>query len=582
MTIKLKKSILLCVGALFAAQNISAQYSMPSPSWAKDLIIYELNPKGFTSPEGPETGTFNSVREKIPYLEELGVNGIWFTGHTWGDHRHFYNIWTQYACIRHDSIEPTLGTPEEFKAMVADFHSHGIKVFLDIITHGVINYSPLILQHPSWFKGGSWGMTDFDWYGGHADLDEWWVKTHTDYVTQYGVDGYRLDVDMYRPDLWNKIKENAVQAGHPIVVFDEPFQYCEGVSDFYQAGIRLSVQTKGIDRNCRLVDNPAAFYSRFISAAKDFSVRSVLVTYSDDTQVNDLPFTLIADVPDAKIKISGLDPAKTIKGISASIAGNGGRSYYRIAGAKSDIRSFPLFISGLSEITVSFTPHLPDNYLQTVQLSCHDDGWDTFPLSDNPYVAEGSRCLFGYSCLFQPAIPVFMSGEEFDAGYVPFPSHSPFLFKKEKVGQGKWLYATWMQWDQLKEKKHADMLADVKKMIAIRKQESNLIHALQNNVLPNLDSLAFSCSAKVPVPFIIRNDETALIVAGNPTDKDVKITIDIPLDKIRQGAKKITVTDLWNGGEKEYTPDGLKKFSFTVKKDHTAGGGISVFKIEWE
>lgn len=572
------------VGVLFTVQNVAAQYAMPSPAWAKDLIIYELNPKGFTSPQGAETGTFNSTREKIPYLAELGINGVWFSGHNWGDHRHFYNIWTQYATIRQDSIEPTLGSPAEFKAMIDDFHRHGIKVFLDVITHGVISYSPLIWEHPTWFKGGSWGMTDFDWYGGHSDLDAWWVNTYTNYVTRYGVDGFRLDVDMYRPDLWNRIKENARQAGHPIVVFDEPTQHCEGVADFYQKMTALSVQTEGVDTNNRLIDNAAAFYSNSINTIHDFAVREVKLTYSDDTQVMNLPFTLVTGEPEAKIKISRLDPAKTVKGVSVTIEGKSGvfrgEVTYSILGTKADLSEYPLYLTGLSEITVGFTPYLPDNYLQTIQLSCHDDGWDGFPLTGNPYVAEGSRCLFGYSCLFQPAIPIFMSGEEFDADYMPFPSHSPFLFKKERVGQGKWLYATMIQWEQLKQKKHADMLADVKKMIAIRKQESSLLYASKNNAASNIDSLAFSCSAKVPIPYILWNDKTALLVAGNPTDKDVKITVDIPLDKIKQGAKKIIVTDLWNGGKKEITSEGLRKFTFTVKKDYTAGGGIGIFKIE--
>jgi uncharacterized lipoprotein YddW (UPF0748 family) len=87
------------------------------------------------------------------------------------------------------------------------------KDFLDVITHGVINYSPLIGEHPAWFKGESWGMTDFDWYGGHSDLDDWWVKTYTDYVTRYGVDGFRLDVNMYRPELWNGGKKELTLAG---------------------------------------------------------------------------------------------------------------------------------------------------------------------------------------------------------------------------------------------------------------------------------------------------------------------------------------------------------------------------------
>jgi hypothetical protein len=63
-------------------------------------------------------------------------------------------------------------------------------------------------------------MANYDWYGGHTDLDEWWVRIWTDYVTTYGVDGFRLDVDMYRPDLWSRVRQAAVAANHPIVLFE--------------------------------------------------------------------------------------------------------------------------------------------------------------------------------------------------------------------------------------------------------------------------------------------------------------------------------------------------------------------------
>ena len=49
-----------------------------SPEWMKDLIIYEIATKGFTSPKGPESGTFSSLQAKLSYLEELGITGIWF------------------------------------------------------------------------------------------------------------------------------------------------------------------------------------------------------------------------------------------------------------------------------------------------------------------------------------------------------------------------------------------------------------------------------------------------------------------------------------------------------------------------
>src|SRR5215469_15118611 len=193
----------------------------PSPDWLKGLVLYEIATKGFTSPNGPESGTFASLKEKLPYLEELGVTGLWLSGYSICDPHHFYNIWTQYAVIQPDQLDPALGTESEFKLLIDEAHRRGMKVILDVITHGVMKDSPLIRQHPSWFRGGSWGMMDYEWTGGHTDLDDWWVKVFTDYVTKYGVDGFRLDVDIFRPDLWERIRRNAAAAGHPIAICDE-------------------------------------------------------------------------------------------------------------------------------------------------------------------------------------------------------------------------------------------------------------------------------------------------------------------------------------------------------------------------
>lgn len=492
---KTKKQIWLLLFA-FITGNMYAQYQANSPSWAKDLIIYELSPKSYTSPEGPETGTFNSVKEKIPYLQELGINAVWFTGHNWADPKHFYNIWTQYAAIRPDSLDHTLGTPADFKSMVDEFHRHGIKVFLDVITHGVMKYSPLVSEHPEWFKGESWGMADYDWAGKHPDLDDWWVKTHTDYVTEYGVDGYRLDLRIYRPDLWNKIKQNAARAGHPIVVFVEGLgykeAYTEGVADFYQRITRLAAQEGGLVKGMKLIDNVASYYEK----------------------------------PD---------------------------------------------------------PKMLDSVLNTCILSCHDEGWEGFNDDENPYVAEGSRCVFGYSCMFTPAIPIFMGGEEFDAGYRPLPMLSYHLYDKKRIGQGKWLYGSWIQWEQLNGKRHQEMLADVKKMIAIRKQEKDVIHSVHSDTTPRIDKVQYKSSSPVPVPYILWNDRKAILVAGNNTDRNVKLTVTLPLGKTGMataGASQVRITDLWNGGEKILSLNKTSDFSFTIRKDRVAGGGLAVYKIE--
>jgi len=592
---KIKKQIYLLLLTFITCQ-VYAQYDARTPSWAKDLIIYELSPKSFTSPHGPETGSFSSIKEKIPYLQGLGINAVWFTGHNWADPKHFYNIWTQYATIRPDSLDHTLGTPDDFKKMVDEFHRHDIKVFLDIITHGVMKYSPLVSENPNWFKGESWGMADYDWFGGHQDLDDWWVKTHTDYVTEYGVDGYRLDLRMYRPDLWDRIKENAAQAGHPIVVFIEGLNYSEsyseGVADFYQRITRLAAQQGGLVEGMKLIDDVAAYYEEFPLQQEMLDIYKVEVLYTDGTKdfcdlkkkEGNLSFKAEQENPsDMKsnwvVAISGLDKNKSIKKIVAYPSRYNHHSF-TLAGMQTE-KIFPLTLSGLSDITVEFISFVPDKLLNTCILSCHDEGWDGFSHTENPYAAEGSRCVFGYSCMFTPAIPIFMAGEEFNADYRPLPILSYHLYKKERIGEGKWLYGSWIDWEQLKQKKHQEMLADVKKMIAIRKQEKDVIHSVYNVARPNVAKVSYRSSANVPVPYVLWNDRKAILVAGNNQDKDVKMTVTLPLGKTGlSGVSQVRVTDLWNGGEKIIQVKNAAEFTFSIKSDKTAGGGLAVYKIE--
>jgi hypothetical protein len=71
----------------------------PAPAWARNLTIYELNPRGFTSPngtgaDGSGSGTWASLTGHLPYLAALGVNGLWVAGYCLAE-VHFYNIWSE-------------------------------------------------------------------------------------------------------------------------------------------------------------------------------------------------------------------------------------------------------------------------------------------------------------------------------------------------------------------------------------------------------------------------------------------------------------------------------------------------------
>ena len=62
-----------------------------APQDLQHSVVYEIATKNFTSPNGPESGTFLSLEEKIPYLKELGINVVWLTGHQLCREYHFYN-----------------------------------------------------------------------------------------------------------------------------------------------------------------------------------------------------------------------------------------------------------------------------------------------------------------------------------------------------------------------------------------------------------------------------------------------------------------------------------------------------------
>jgi Alpha amylase, catalytic domain len=568
------------------------------PDWAKDLVIYEIATRGFTSPSGPESGTFNGILEKLPYLEELGINAIWVTGHSLADPNHFYGIWTQYACIEPGRIDPALGTEADFRNMVSEAHRRGIRVILDTIEHGVMNESPLITEHPNWFKGGSWGMTDYDWDGNHPDLDEWWVTLWTKAVLDWGVDGFRCDCGLHRPDLWLEIKRRCAAAGKPIFVLGE--SGAETVSDACQRDIMLFNQRRGLLANHAVLTDLAAVSDLFhtLPGEGDNSFICEIVLEDGETLLDTgrggpltIKFLGIGDdligtwerSPDGRDdwtwSIEGLAQAHSIERVFIACPN---RSWsWRSKGG-----GWQLAVSRTADgLTVNGGDPLPGPKLRIISPSCHDCGWDGFPADKNPYSIQGSRAVFGYGVLFAPAIPVFMSGEEFDAAYRPLPGHTPGLFGEGEPGTGTWLYGSWLQWGQLTVERHRQMYDDVKRMLTIRREHMDLIHAIEpGREELTVSSIPAAADEAIPVPYLISNGKRALLIAGNPTGVDLELDLKLTCERLGfpAGAGRIEVTRLW---PVEVTPhtvatEALLQYHCLVPADHKQGGGLAVIRFD--
>lgn len=577
-----------------------------APKELENSIIYEIATKNFTSQNGAETGTFSSLEEKIPYIAELGINVIWLTGHQLCRKNHFYNIWTEYACIRPDRLDPSLGTKEEFKHLVDCAHDYGIKVILDVITHGVMKDSPLVKEHPDWFKGESWGMEDYDWYGGHKDLDQWWLDTWLWYIREFGIDGYRLDVAHYRSDLWALIRKEADRAGKRIMIIAESGPAIKGVTDILQHGEVIS-HNYGLNRSSRILYDAAGYIKdRQERAGERYDVK----IYYEDGTVQDSGQQMWYQELKVPEVIWERDVTKVIE------CGASGAAYKQQTGilrieniyVEKEICNIQLrdrqgqvwnskredalevdytvdYKKKQNGIVIEFPLRIQDGQLLSIQLSCHDNGWDGFPLEENPYGAKGSRYIAGYAALLAPGVPVFMSGEEFDADFRPLPGLSPKLFGGELFGKGRWLYGSWIDWEQLKNPAKADMLEDVKKILRIRNTNSRLIHAFKmGEKRDNFGTVEYESDEKLPIPYFYREEGRVIVVCANMlTHKDVCLYLklqDILSNNECWQAEALfgilpKTCDYISG-----TADELSRVCWNIKRDKSRQGGLLVLELK--
>ena len=58
----------------------------------------------------------------MPYLQELGITGIWMDPPSLQESRHFYNMWCRYGVMEPDKFDPILGPEEQLKTLVEEAH----------------------------------------------------------------------------------------------------------------------------------------------------------------------------------------------------------------------------------------------------------------------------------------------------------------------------------------------------------------------------------------------------------------------------------------------------------------------------
>lgn len=111
-----------------------------SPQWWRSAVIYQVYPRSFADGNGDGMGDLAGVRNRLPYLKRLGVDAIWFT--PWYSSPQADG---GYDVSDYRAIDPLFGTLEEAERLIAEAHTLGIGIIVDIVPNHISD------QHP-WFQ----------------------------------------------------------------------------------------------------------------------------------------------------------------------------------------------------------------------------------------------------------------------------------------------------------------------------------------------------------------------------------------------------------------------------------------------
>jgi len=132
---------------------------LTDPFWYKDAVIYELHVRSFYDSNDNGYGDFQGLREKLPYLDSLGVNTLWLLPFLESPLKD-----DGYDTADYFKVLPVHGDLDDFKAFLDEAHARGMRV----VTELVLNHTSD--QHP-WFQEAR----DPD-----SDKHDWYVWSETD------------------------------------------------------------------------------------------------------------------------------------------------------------------------------------------------------------------------------------------------------------------------------------------------------------------------------------------------------------------------------------------------------------------
>lgn len=128
--------------------------------WWQKTTVYQIYPRSYMDSTGNGVGDLRGIINKLDYIQDLGVETIWFSpfykSPTWKDYSEHD---CGYDISNYREINPEYGTMEDCEELIEEIHTRDMKIVMDM----VLNHTSI--EHP-WFKESrsSRDNPKRDWY----------------------------------------------------------------------------------------------------------------------------------------------------------------------------------------------------------------------------------------------------------------------------------------------------------------------------------------------------------------------------------------------------------------------------------
>ncbi len=182
-----------------------------APEWSKNATIYEVNLRQYTP-----KGDINSFIPYVGKLKKMGIDILWIMPpYPIGKEKRKGELGSPYSISDYTSINPDLGTIEDFKKLVEKVHALDMKIILDWVGNHSSFDNHWATEHPGWYtkdslgkithpKGTDWtDVADFNY--DNKEFRTAMIDAMKFWIEKCNIDGYRCDVAGYVPnDFWKE------------------------------------------------------------------------------------------------------------------------------------------------------------------------------------------------------------------------------------------------------------------------------------------------------------------------------------------------------------------------------------------